>query len=118
MNRKSKNLQGFTLWEVLLVMVLLGLIAFLAMPVFNSTLDKTKLELHESNMLKLKSAVELYYMDTGSYPTNIQNLLTKPLTVSNWRGPYIKEIPIYTLNPSMSYAIDSDGEIYLALSET
>jgi len=109
----KKNSLGFTLWEVLLVLGLLGLVAFLAIPVFNSSVEKTKNELHETNILKLQSAIELYYLDTGYYPTDIKDLIKKPLNVSNWRGPYIDEIPICPLDPNMSYAIDSGGKIIL-----
>jgi len=118
LEKSPKNLHGFTLWEILLVLGILGIMAFLAMPVFNSSVDKTKFELHEANMLKLRSAIDLYYLDTGNYPSDIMDLINKPLNVPNWRGPYIDEIPIYPLNRNMSYALDSDGNIYLIESKT
>lgn len=107
----TKN--GFTLWEVMLVIILLSTITFLTIPSYLSTAEKVKAEAHRSNVLNIERAVQLYYQDSGSLPLNIEALVKRPLSAVNWRGPYLEAVPQYPYDNEKIYALDPYGNITL-----
>jgi len=67
----SRKRVGFTLVEVLLVVVILGLLAMVAIPRFAASGDDAKLKTYKSNVALLNSQIELYAVDNdGTYPAN------------------------------------------------
>lgn len=82
---------GFSLIEMLLV---LGIIAFiatmLATNIFGAK-ESANVKAAAAGVRKVATYVDQYYLDTGSIPTKIEDLLTRPSNVSNWNGPYLKE---------------------------
>ncbi len=93
MKKFNRGQKGFTLWEVLLILVILGLISFIAIPNFNGIIRHVESEVNKSNYLKVERAVQLYYLDVGRYPDSLQSLIIIPQGEKNWRGPYLEEIP-------------------------
>jgi len=92
------NQRGFTLIEVLVVIIILGLIAALVVPRITGRLDEAKVEATKIQMLAIKDALEQYKLDNGTYPTTEQGLkalVEKPNTPplpSRWR-PYLDKLP-------------------------
>jgi len=68
MKRIVRNEQGFTLVELLIVVIILGILAAVAIPQFGSSTDDARLQSLNSNLATLRSAVELYYQQHGEYP--------------------------------------------------
>jgi general secretion pathway protein G len=92
------NQRGFTLIEVLVVIIILGLIAALVVPRITGRLDEAKVEATKIQMRSIKDALEQYKLDNGTYPTTEQGLkalVEKPNTPplpSRWR-PYLDKLP-------------------------
>lgn len=89
---------GFTLIELMVVIVILGLLAGLILPRFIGQSDTAKQQAARTQMALLESALKLYKLDNGSYPSTEQGLraLVEPPTVGNlpknWRkGGYLEK---------------------------
>lgn len=85
---------GFTLVELLVVLAIIGLIAAIAAPQVLGYLDSARVDTAKAQMRNIESALELYYIDAGSYPTTEEGLgalTAKPATADRWNGPYIKQ---------------------------
>ncbi|AFV01449.1 General secretion pathway protein G [Dehalobacter sp. UNSWDHB] len=108
MPKACKN--GFTLWEVLLVIALLGILASMILPCYSGSINSTESEVHKVNVLKIESAARLYRLDVGSYPGSLNDLITCPSADLNWQGPYLEEIPACPFDPSKHYALDDNGK--------
>ncbi len=88
---KSGSRQGgFTLVELLLVLVILALIAGLVLPSIIGQAESAKAKSASSSISRLSMAVETFYLDTGNTPERLQDLVENPGDVSGWNGPYVK----------------------------
>jgi len=109
---KEENRQsGFTLWELLLVLFLMGVILSLAMPRFGSATNQVKIRVDLANKEKIEGAAQLYRIDVGKSPLSVSDLIYAPLGVIGWRGPYLGETPINPFNPTQVYPIDDLGQV-------
>ncbi len=81
---------GFTLVELLLVLVILALIAGLVLPGIIGKAEGAKVKAAASQITRISMSVETFYMDTGSAPDALEDLVNEPGGVSGWNGPYIK----------------------------
>lgn len=84
---------GFTLVELLVVLAIISLIAALATPNVLGYLDSTKVNTTKTQIRNLESALELYYLDNGSYPSSeigLSALIRAVPEAPGWNGPYIK----------------------------
>jgi general secretion pathway protein G len=91
--RHFKNKQGFTLVELIVVMVILGMLAALVAPKFFGKIGKGKQSAVKTQIELLGQALDTFRLDTGRYPTTsegLEALLTDP-GVNNWDGPYLKK---------------------------
>lgn len=82
--------QGFTLVELLLVLVILALIAGLVLPGIISKAEGAKVRAASSQISRISLSVENFYLDTGTTPDSLADLVNEPSGVSGWNGPYIK----------------------------
>lgn len=86
--------RGFTLLELVMVLVIIGVILAMVGPrVFNS-LGRASSERAKVQIEQLGGALELYKLDTGRYPSTQEGLgalLAAPSGVANWNGPYLKD---------------------------
>jgi general secretion pathway protein G len=84
---------GFTLLELLVVLVILGLLAAVATPQVLNYLSRARTQSSNIQINNLTAALDLYRLDVGRYPSNeegLSSLLKAPQGVSNWFGPYVK----------------------------
>ncbi len=88
---------GFTLIEVLVVIIIIGLISSLVAPRFFGKIDKAKVKTAKAQISLLGAALDDFRLDNGRYPTTeegLKALREKPEELENWDGPYLpKEIP-------------------------
>jgi general secretion pathway protein G len=90
--------RGFTLLELLVVIVIIGLLAGLVVPRYFDTVGKSKTKIVRAQMDAFEKALEQYRLDVGSLPTSeqgLQALNASPAGVTQWQGPYLKKaIPL------------------------
>ena len=108
---------GFTLIEIMIVILILGLLATIVVQNLRGAADKARITKAKADISELKTALDRYYLDNGIYPTTDQGLqaLTSLPTSGNIphdypQGGYIEKIP---LDPwGNSYFYQSDGSAY------
>ena len=84
---------GFTLIEMLVVLAIIGSIVGLVGPRVLNYLSDSKVKTAKIQMENLGSALDLFYLDAGRYPSNEEGLtalVQQPASVSFWNGPYLK----------------------------
>lgn len=85
---------GFTLLELLVVMVIIGLLAGYVGPKYFAQIGKSEIKTARAQIDALEKALDQYRLDTGRYPTSEQGLgalMTRPAGESKWQGPYLKK---------------------------
>lgn len=90
--------RGFTLLELLVVLVVLGLLAGIVAPKYFSQLGKSEVKVARAQIEGLAKALDLYRLDTGHYPNTEQGLnalVARPANAPKWGGPYLqKGVPL------------------------
>jgi general secretion pathway protein G len=89
---------GFTFFEILVVVTIIGLLAALVGPRILHRISGAKQSAAKAQIELFGSALDTFRLDTGRYPTTEEGLAAlreKPSGVENWYGPYLpKEIPV------------------------
>ena len=95
---KRNARRGFTLIELIVVIMILGLLAGLVVPRLFRQASKAKSATAKAQIAAFQTALAAYKLDTGTFPTNeqgLQALRIAPPGVRNWDGPYLpKDIPL------------------------
>lgn len=86
-----RNSRGFTLVELLLVLIILALIGGLVLPNIIGRAEGAKVKAASSQIDRLAMAVETFYMDTNSFPDTLDALVEEGNGVAGWNGPYVKK---------------------------
>ncbi len=92
--QRTLSVSGFTLIELLIVMVIIGLLAAFIVPKLIGRVGESKQTAAKAQIELTSTAVEIYKLDTGKYPSQgsgLQSLNTQPSDVQNWKGPYMKK---------------------------
>jgi len=86
--------RGFTLLELLVVMVIIGLLAGYVAPRYFTQVGKSEVKAARAQIDAFEKALETYRLDTGRYPTTEQGLgalMKQPSGLAKWQGPYLKK---------------------------
>lgn len=89
-----KRNRGFTLIEIIIVVIIMSLIAALVVPRLFKKVEKSKQQIAKTQIIMIENAVKMFKLDTGRYPVSaegLQALLTKPDKTNNWDGPYLEK---------------------------
>jgi general secretion pathway protein G len=92
--RAPRAARGFTLLELLVVIVIIGLLAGLVAPRYFDQIGKSNTKVAKAQIDSLEKALDQYRLDVGRYPTTdagLASLYTKPQNVEKWDGPYLKK---------------------------
>lgn len=87
----NRRKAGFTLIEVLLVVVIIGILVGIAIPRLGGRVRQAQVAAAEADVNNIGMALRLYEVDNGTYPPNLQALINKPGNAPNWRGPYLEK---------------------------
>lgn len=91
--RRDTNEDGFTLVEMLVVITIIGMIMALVGPRVLNYLGESRTKAAKIQIQSLSSALDLFYLDAGRFPSSSEGLvaLVRPVSgVSSWNGPYIR----------------------------
>ena len=94
MVNRRHNPKGFTLLELLVVIVIIGLLAGYVAPRYFSQVGKSEIQVARSQIDALEKALDQFRLDTRHYPNpdeGLEALVTKPANEPNWSGPYLKK---------------------------
>ncbi|AMB86065.1 type II secretion system protein GspG [Pseudomonas agarici] len=89
-DRSPRYHQGFTLLEMLAVIVLLGVIATIVVRQVGANVDKGKSGAGKAQLASLSMKIEGYALDIGAPPKELVELTSSPANVRLWSGPYAK----------------------------
>jgi general secretion pathway protein G len=89
---------GFTLLELLVVVVIIGLLAGFVAPRYFGQIGKSEVNVAKAQLDALGKALDQYRLDIGRYPDNelgLKALVAKPANEPKWAGPYLrKDVPL------------------------
>ncbi|MGZ4964987.1 MAG: type II secretion system major pseudopilin GspG [Limisphaerales bacterium] len=94
----KSNLQarGFTLIELMLVLVILSILAAIVVPKFSGRTEQARQTAAQTQISSFGTALDAFEVDNGYYPkgrNGLQDLVQQPREAQNWKGPYVKDIP-------------------------
>lgn len=102
--------RGFSLIEIIVVVVLIGgIVAFAATRILGGG-DRARVNLAQAQVQTLAGKVENYEMDTGRLPERLSDLVVQPAGVSGWLGPYATEAELTDpWNTPFEFRVPGDG---------
>ncbi len=118
--KRTRREKGFTLIEILIVVIIIGLLASLVGPKLFSKVSGAKQKSAKAQIELFGTALDAFRLDTGRYPTSeegLKALREKPSGAEQWQGPYLpKEIPLDPWGKPYVYKCPGDHGEYDLIS--
>lgn len=120
LNCTSVKRKGFTLVELLIVIVIIAVLAAIALPRFMDSGQRSKESSLKANLVLVRNALELFKNDTGAWPSTLSDLTVttapasgkdnagaaKTISASDYKGPYLRSIPNDPIaNAAFTYSV-------------
>ena len=119
-NHASARLSGFTLLELLVVVVIIGVLAGFVAPRYFGQVGKSEVNVAKAQLDALEKALDQYRLDTGRYPSadlGLKALLERPANEPKWNGPYLRKgIPLDPWGKPYLYRIPGEKSDFDLLS--
>jgi general secretion pathway protein G len=116
----GRRADGFTLLELLVVIVIIGLLAGLVAPRYFGQVSKSNTQVARAQIDLLQKALDQYRLDVGSYPPTelgLTALNTKPQALDKWAGPYLsKAVPLDPWGGNYIYKLPGEHGEYDLMS--
>jgi general secretion pathway protein G len=94
---RNRSQRAFTLIELLLVLVILGILAAIVVPKFAGRTEQAREAAAKTQVANFSTALDAFEVDNGFYPkgkSGLNDLVAAPRDAQNWKGPYIKDVPV------------------------
>lgn len=121
--KRTNRKNGFSMIELMAVLVIMGLLMTVAMGKFIGQIDKAKVKTTKANLILLRNAIINYRMDTGQYPEEdpgLYTLVEQPADVDDWQpGGYLEstDIPLDGWKNDFIYIRDAEeGQPFVIIS--
>ncbi|HJU40058.1 MAG TPA: type II secretion system major pseudopilin GspG [Tahibacter sp.] len=89
--RGVRRAAGFSLLEMLAVIVLIGIVAGIVVSKIGPTYDRGRWNAGKAQLGKLEGAIERYALDNGAPPQRLDDLVEKPANAKSWKAAYVKK---------------------------
>jgi general secretion pathway protein G len=120
LNQAMKNQAGFTLVELIVVVIIIGLLAGLVVPQFIKQEEKATAKAAKAQIELFGTALDTFRLDVGRYPNSqegLASLMQKPGGVDRWDGPYLrKDLPPDPWGKPYVYKSPGDHGVYDIIS--
>jgi general secretion pathway protein G len=89
---------GFSLMEIMIAVMILGLVMAMVGPALNNAYKKSQKRTASASLKSFKNGISEYQRETRQYPAKLKDLIKKPAGIKDWDGPYvggegIEEVP-------------------------
>ena len=86
------NRKAFTLVELMLVVIIIGILVAMVMPRLAGRTEQARESAAKADIeANISTALDLYELDNGAFPASLTALVEKPADALNWKGPYLKK---------------------------
>lgn len=102
MNKMIRNEKGFTLIELMVVVLIIGILVAIAIPVFGSAANNARNKACEGNVRTIAGGVAQYQAEYNTIPADVDALVT---------ASFLKDAPVDPHDDAWSYAIDASGTV-------
>ena len=111
------NNKGFTLIELMLVVVIIGVLVSMVVPRLVGRSEEARVAAAQADInANISVALDLYELDNGKYPSDLDALRVKSASAANWKGPYLKKKPVDPWGNEYAYKTpgshNSDYDLY------
>ncbi|MEO1474180.1 MAG: type II secretion system major pseudopilin GspG [Pseudomonadota bacterium] len=115
-NRRRQATAGFSLVEMLVAVAIVGLLVGLVGPAAMRQLQSSRVNATEAQIAQLRSAADIFLIDTGRYPSSAEGLGALVSNTSNlpgWNGPYLRDgkLPTDPWGGVFTYSLDASGQV-------
>lgn len=121
MSKRARRVSAYTLTEMLVVLVIIGLLIAVVGPRLFNRLDDAKTRTARLQMTALETSIDLFRLDVGRLPTTeegLQALVQAPASAQGWVGPYLARagLPVDPWGNAYLYETDASGASYRLVS--
>ena len=106
---------GFTLIEILLVVVIIGILAAVAVPRLTGKVESAQRNAAKQGISVIEGAIDVYEVDNGKLPESLQSLMTKG-GEANWQGPYLRKAESLKDPWGTEFQYGKQGNMYTVVS--